>query len=214
VIAPLDAIGFPRRIASLARADADLARVVSEYGVPPFWARPAGFATLVLLVLEQQVSLESGRATFDRLTAATGGTPERILAAADGELRRAGLSRQKERYVRELAASVTSGRLDIDGLAVRSDEEARSALLAQIGIGPWTADCYLLAALRRPDVWPVGDRALQVAVAEVKRLPAVPGAVELLDLGERWRPWRSVAARLLWHGYLSRRGRTELDPVG
>jgi DNA-3-methyladenine glycosylase II len=134
VTTALDSKSFPRRVASLARDDADLARVVDEYGLPPFWARPAGFATLVLLVLEQQVSLESGRATFDRLVAATGGTPEGVLAAADGELRRAGLSRQKERYVRDLAASVTSGRLDINGLAAESDEDARAALLAQVGI--------------------------------------------------------------------------------
>ncbi len=92
-----------------------------------------------------------------------------------------------------------------------SDEEARTVLVASPGIGPWTADTYLLSALRRPDVWPAGDRALQVAAAEVKRLPDVPGPVELSAIAEPWRPYRAVAARILWHHYLTIRRR--MGPV-
>jgi DNA-3-methyladenine glycosylase II len=208
----VDAAGFDAAVARLARLDADLAGIVERHGPPPFWFRPPGFPTLILLVLEQQVSLASARATYDRLDAAVGVTPASIAATPDGIMRRAGLSRQKERYVRLLAAAVIDGSLDLDGIERLPDDEAKAALVGQVGVGSWTADAYLLAALGRPDVWPVGDRALQVAAAEVKGLPEVPSAAALTELAEPWRPWRSVAARLLWHDYLSRRGRTELDP--
>ena len=208
----LDATGFASAVDDLARLDRDLAAIVDRHGRPPFWVRPPGFATIVLLVLEQQVSLASARATYDRLDAAVGIGPESIAATPDGVMRRAGLSRQKERYVRELATAVLTNGLDLDGIGELPDDQARVALVAQLGIGTWTADAYLLAALRRPDIWPVGDRALQVAAAEVKGLDEIPGPVALTVLAEPWRPWRSVAARLLWHDYLCRRGRTELDP--
>jgi DNA-3-methyladenine glycosylase II len=208
----LDAASFDTAVARLARQDRDLAGIVEHHGPPPFWFRPPGFPTLILLVLEQQVSLASARATYDRLDVAVGVTPASIAATPDGIMRRAGLSRQKERYARLLAASVIDGSLDLDTIGRLPDDAAKAALVAQVGVGSWTADAYLLAALGRPDVWPVGDRALQVAAAEVKGLPGIPDAVELTELAEPWRPWRSVAARLLWHDYLSRRGRTELDP--
>jgi DNA-3-methyladenine glycosylase II len=208
----LDQFGFDAAVELLTEQDADLHKIVAEHGPPPFWYRRPGFATLVLLVLEQQVSLASARATYDRLAGSVPITPECLMATPDGVMRAAGLSRQKERYVRLLAASVNANDLDLDAVGRLSDDEARAALVRQIGIGSWTADAYLLAALGRPDVWPVGDRALHVAAAEVKHLPEVPGAAELTALAEPWRPWRAVAARLLWHDYLSRRGRTELDP--
>jgi DNA-3-methyladenine glycosylase II len=208
----LDAAGFDTAVARLTRHDRDLAGIVERHGPPPFWYRPPGFPTLVLLVLEQQVSLASARATYDRLDAAVGVAPTSIAATPDGVMRQAGLSRQKERYVRLLAAAVTDGSLDLDAIGRLPDDEAKAALVAQVGVGSWTADAYLLAALGRADVWPVGDRALHVAAAEVKGLAAIPDATALTELAESWRPWRSVAARLLWHDYLSRRGRTELDP--
>lgn len=208
----LDLAGFDDAVKRLAEQDRDLRRIVDDHGHPPFWARPPGFATMVLLLLEQQVSLASARATFDRLERAVGLDPKEIVATPDGLMRRVGLSRQKERYVRELASAILTGAVDLDAIGRLPDDEAKVALVAQIGIGPWTADAYLLAALRRPDIWPVGDRALQVAAAEAKGLDEIPGPVTLTALAEPWRPWRSVAARLLWHDYLSRRGRTELDP--
>jgi DNA-3-methyladenine glycosylase II len=106
-----------------------------------------------------------------------------------------------------VAAALTTGVLDLEAVAEMNDEQARIALTALPGIGPWTADVYLLSCLRRPDVWPVGDRALQVGAAEICDLEVVPTAADLVSLGERWRPHRSTAARIVWHGYLRRRGR-------
>ncbi|QYG92001.1 DNA-3-methyladenine glycosylase 2 family protein [Iamia sp. SCSIO 61187] len=206
----LDADAFERVAADLVTADADLARVVADHGMPPFWSRPPGFRALVLLILEQQVSLASAAAAYRRLRERVRTvTPATVLACSPEELRADGVSRQKDRYLRALAEAVESGALDVDGLATLDDEAVRAALVALPGIGPWTADVYLLACLGRPDLWPVGDRALQVAVAEALGLPSVPDPAALEGLGERWRPHRSTAARLLWHGYLGRRARVE-----
>ena len=124
-------------------------------------------------------------------------------------LRADGVSRQKDRYLRALATAVDTGALDLDALAALPDDDVTRQVTALPGIGRWTAEAYLLACLDRPDVWPVGDRALQVAVAERLALDQVPTQRELEQIGERWRPHRSTAARLLWHGYLTRRGRRE-----
>jgi DNA-3-methyladenine glycosylase II len=206
----LDAGAFDRVAAALVDADDALARVVAEHGVPPFWSRPAGFRALVLLILEQQVSLASAEAAYRRLRERVRTvTPETVLACSPEALRADGVSRQKDRYLRALSEAVLTGALDLDALATHDDDTARAELIALPGIGRWTADVYLLACLGRPDLWPVGDRALQVAVAETLELPEVPDPVALEGLGERWRPHRSSAARILWHGYLGRRGRVE-----
>lgn len=206
----LTARSFREHALGLAQRDAALGEVVETYGMPAFWHRPASFATLALLVVEQQVSLASAKAVFDRLIESLGAvTPSSLLVAETETLVQTGLTRQKQRYLRLLAASVAEGLLDLPELEGRSDMEARRALLAMTGIGPWTADAYLLSALRRPDVWPSGDRALQVGVAEILGLDQVPKASELDALGERWQPLRAVAARLVWHAYLCRRGRAE-----
>jgi DNA-3-methyladenine glycosylase II len=195
-------------VAHLAERDPDLGAVVARFGAPPLWDRVTGFPTLVHIILEQQVSLASAQAAFDRLSGAVDPlTPGAFLRLGDAALLAIGFSRQKARYVRELAAAVLDGSLDLDGLAALEDDEARDALLAQSGIGPWTATIYLLMCLRRPDVWPAGDIALQQAVAEVKALPARPDPSRMDELAEPWRPWRAVAARILWHHYLSSRGR-------
>jgi DNA-3-methyladenine glycosylase II len=211
----LTAESFRAQATELAQGDPALATVVESYGVPDFWHRPASFATLVLLVVEQQVSLASAKAVFDRLAQALGTvTPASLLTAETDVLVEAGLTRQKQRYLRLLAAASAEGLLDLATLADSSDQEARAALLARTGIGPWTADAYLLSALRRPDIWPSGDRALQVGVAEVLELDETPTARQLDVLGERWRPVRAVAARLVWHAYLCRRGRAETIVTG
>lgn len=195
-------------VAVLAAADPGLACVVAEHGVPPRWSRPDGFATLVLFILEQQVSLASAAATYRRIVDHLGAmTPRRVLAA--DELRTDGVSRQKERYLRALAEAVDTGSLDLDALRGLPDDEVAARLTALPGIGRWTADVYLLACLDRPDLWPVGDRALQVATAEALDLASPPSPAELAGIGDRWRPRRSTAARILWHGYLCRRGRVE-----
>ena len=200
--------GFRRAVDALAAADADLGRVVAGFGRPPMRRREQGFATLVLLILEQQVSLASARATFDRLMGRVGAVePARILALGEDELRALGLSRQKARYVGGLAESVRNGALDLARLPALPDAAAHAALVGVTGIGDWTADVYLMTALRRPDVWPAKDLALAVATQEVKRLGARPGPAELAAVGEAWRPQRAVAARILWHHYLNTKRR-------
>jgi DNA-3-methyladenine glycosylase II len=208
-IEPLTEASLAVAIDELAATDPDLAAVVGRWGPPPLWDRAPGFPTLVHIILEQQVSLASAQAAFDRLAAAAGPlTPARFLQLTDAELLAIGFSRQKARYGRELAAAMIDGSLALDRLPELDDETVHRALIAVPGIGPWTAAVYLLMVLGRPDVWPVDDIALAQAVAEVKGLERRPGPHEMAELGEPWRPWRSVAARLLWHDYLSRRGRS------
>ncbi len=155
------------------------------------------------------MSLASAGAAFDRLTAAAAPlTPARFLALSDAELFAIGFSRQKARYGRALAEALSSEVLDLDALATLDDAAVRSALEAIPGIGHWTSTIYLLMVLGRSDVWPVGDIALAQSVGDVLGLGRRPGPDELAAIGEAWRPWRSVAARLFWHDYLARRGRT------
>jgi DNA-3-methyladenine glycosylase II len=190
-------------VRALSKTDADLARVARSYGLPPLWEREEGFATLVLTILEQQVSLASALAAFERLRAAAPQvTPENFLLFDDAQLRAFGFSRQKVLYCRLLARAIVDGELDLAALSSLGDDEARAGLLKLKGVGAWTAEVYLLRALLRPDAWPAGDLALQLAAQQVKRLPARPTAAELDALAKRWRPWRAVAARLLWLHYL------------
>ena len=190
---------------ALARVDPDLARVIGRHGPPPLWGREPGFATLVQIVLEQQVSLASGRAAFARLERAAGKvTPARVAATTERRIRAAGITRQKAGYVRGLARSIVSGELDVNAIALLDDDAAHAELVKLKGIGPWSADIYLLMALGRRDVWPRHDLALASAMREVKRLRSVPTPERQLQIAEGWRPWRAVAARLMWHHYLNR----------
>jgi DNA-3-methyladenine glycosylase II len=201
----LDPASFAEGLRYLTQRDRSLARIVDEFGPPPMWARRPGFATLVHIVLEQQVSLASARAAMVRLRAAIAPvTPRRFLTLDDATLRAIGFSRQKTAYVRHLSQAVVERRFNPQALAAMGDDDARTALVQLKGIGAWTADIYLLMALRRADIWPSGDLALQIAAHEVWQLDRRPTAAELDFLAERWRPWRAVAARLLWHHYLSR----------
>jgi DNA-3-methyladenine glycosylase II len=202
---PLDDAALHECAVELARRDPDLAGIVARHGPPPLWARQPGFATLIAIVLEQQVSLRSGAAALERLRLAVGGTVEPGAVAELGEdgARAAGLTRQKARYVVALANAAADGRLDLDAIAAAADEEARERLIALLGVGRWTADIYLLMALGRPDIWPEGDLALATAMRRAKRLDALPTSDEQRRLAETWRPFRAVAARLLWHAYLA-----------
>jgi DNA-3-methyladenine glycosylase II len=203
---PLDEIALHEAVAFLTAGDQHLAAIVDRYGPPPLWAREPGFPTLIHIILEQQVSLASARAAFDRLLAAVSPlTPAGFLTLDDTTLRTIGFSRQKTGYARHLAQALLGGQLDLDHLAQQEDAVVRATLVTLKGIGPWSADIYLLMALRRPDIWPVGDLALQLAARRVKQLPARPTPDEMETLAEPWRPWRAVAARLLWHQYLSER---------
>ncbi len=206
--APLTRSGLTAAVDELSTRDADLAAIVARFGLPPLWDRPPGFGTLVHIVLEQQVSLASAQAAFDRLLAATDPLgPTGFLTLTDAELLAIGFSRQKARYCRALAMAVQSGTLDLEELDALDDDAVHRALQAVPGIGPWTSTIYLLMVLGRPDVWPVGDIALAASVGEVKGLGRRPDATEMASLGEAWRPWRSVAVRLFWLDYLGRRGR-------
>ncbi|GAB4409884.1 MAG: DNA-3-methyladenine glycosylase [Anaerolineae bacterium] len=188
----------------LAARDSSLAHVVQRYGLPPLWPREPGFPTLIHIILEQQVSLASARAAFERLCAAvTPLTPQNFLSLDDAQLKTIGFSRQKTRYGRELASAVLAGQLDVDRLAEWDDEAVRVALKQIKGIGDWTVDVYLLLVLRRPDAFAPGDLALLLAAQQLKGLERRPTPAELLALAESWRPYRAVAARLLWHFYLS-----------
>ncbi len=206
----LDEQMFTRSVQILATRDSDLASVVQKYGAPPLWTRAPGFPSLVYIILEQQVSLASAKAAFDRLNAAARPlTPGRFLKLDARELKRIGFSRQKAHYTRLLAQSLANRHFDLRLLHNLHDDAARKMLLAFKGIGPWTADIYLLSALRRPDIWPVGDLALATAVQSVKKLRRRPSPEKLEAMSAPWRPWRAVAARLFWHHYLSDRGQSE-----
>lgn len=197
----------------LAVSHPDLASILDQYGVPPLWGRDAGFPTLVLLILEQQVSLASARAAFNKLLARLGLpsdaelAPDAFLNLDDTALKAVGFSWQKAGYARGLATAIIEGRFQPAALAEKPDEEARAELLQLKGVGAWTADVYLLMALKRPDIWPRGDLALAASWQEVRGLSVRPTYDELAVTAEQWRPWRSVAARLLWLAYLARRGR-------
>lgn len=206
---------FNKALTILAHRDPDLGAVISKFGNPPVWRRPRGLETLILLILEQQVSLASARAAYDRLEAtAVVLAPEKMLALSDEEYRTAGVSRQKTRYIRHLSECILDRSLRIDRLGRMSDDDVRAHLMQVKGIGAWTADVYLLMVLMRPDIWPVGDIALQAAAHGIKGLDARPNPDVLTEIGEEWRPWRSVAARILWHYYLSTPGlRTKGRPI-
>ncbi len=191
----------------LSEQDKDLAFVFQTYGLPPLWAREATFATLLHIILEQQVSVASALAAFNQLRGKLNGavTPENLLSLTDAEMKACYFSRQKTVYARELAAALAGGHLDLQSFENLSDEQIKIELKRIKGIGDWTADIYLLMAMRRPDVMPRGDLALHIAWQKLKRLESRPNSEEFLRIAERWKPLRSVAARLLWHFYLSTR---------
>ena len=191
-----------KAVRALCRQDRDLARAFAEAGMPPPRSRPAGFASLVDIVLAQQVSTASHRAIRQRLLDKVGSvTPESLLSLGELDFAAIGFSRQKVIYARGLAEAVAEGRLDLIRVAALADEEAMAELVALKGVGRWTAEIYLMFCLGRPDVLPAGDLALREAAGVVKRKRKRPEEADLRRMGESWRPWRSVAARLLWHYY-------------
>jgi DNA-3-methyladenine glycosylase II len=195
-----------RIVEVLAGRDKIFASVVKQYGMPPLWEREPGFATLMHIILEQQVSLASAKTAFDRLCAAIGPpTPANFLTLDDGQLKTIGFSRQKARYGRELSRAIVEGRLDLEALVKADDDAVRAELIKFPGIGHWTVDVYLLLVLRRPDAFAPSDLALQVSVQRLKKLKTRPTPLQVEAMAEKWRPYRAGAARLLWHAYLSER---------
>ena len=188
----------------LAETDADLRFIFETHGTPPLWAREASFSTLVHIILEQQVSLASALSAFNRLREKLGEiTPENVLKLSDEELKSCYFSRQKTVYVRELSKAILNKSLDLKSLEKLSDKAVKIELKKIKGIGDWTADIYLLMALLRADVMPKGDLALHVAWKKLKNLKDAPHADEFQQIAEKWKPFRAIAARLLWHFYLS-----------
>ncbi len=198
---------------SLAKNDPHLRVIYERFGPPPLWDREPGFATLLQIILEQQVSLASAKACFDKLVMRLGEvTPERLLTLNDSDLKKDGFSRQKTAYARHLSEAVIEKRIDLEAMHQLSDPDVKAELIKLKGIGEWTSDIYLLMALLRPDVMPKGDIALHTAWHKLSGEPR-PTSDEFVAMAEKWKPYRSVAARLLWHFYLSEKalkGKTRL----
>ncbi len=192
----------------LATMDSDLSRIFQTSGAPPLWAREANFATLIHLILEQQVSLAAARSAFNKLKEKLSEiTPAGVLSLNDEELKLCYFSRQKTVYARDLSKTISDGKLDLENLQHLSNEEVKAELKKIKGIGDWTAECYLLMALLRVDVMPKGDLALHAAYQKLRGLPHRPNSDEFIKLAKQWSPYRAVAARLLWHFYLSEKKR-------
>jgi DNA-3-methyladenine glycosylase II len=188
----------------LAARDAYLATIHQTHGTPPMWARRPGFPTLLRIILEQQVSLVSARAMFERLQSNIEPfTALGFIEAGEPSLRSLGVTRQKAHYCVQVAQAFTNG--DLDQIAKLNDDDAHGALVRIKGVGPWTANIYLLMALKRPDIWPDGDIALATAVGRLRKMKSRPSFPELAKIAEAWCPYRSVAARMLWQYYLAER---------
>ena len=202
----LTEISLGRAAKTLARRDSDLAYILKSLGSPPLWDRPPGFSTLVKIILEQQVSLASAASLFARLKKnTTPFRPARMIELGEAHLKSQGLTRQKTAYCLDLAEALNNKRLRLSQLTVMSDADVKAALMEIKGLGSWSADVYLLMVLRRPDIFPATDLALVTAVTELKQLPARPNTDQFLKMAEAWRPYRSVAARMLWQYYLAKR---------
>ena len=188
---------------SIAMMDKDFSRTLAQLGPPPLWEREQGFVTLIRIILEQQVSLASADAMFQRLKKNINPlTPTTVTEAGESFLRSFGVTRQKAGYFINVAQAIESGELDLEALAQESDEIAIEKLTSVKGVGQWTAKIYLLMALCRPDVWPVGDVALATAFKNLKGRTERPTQAELSEIAQAWRPHRATAARMLWHYYL------------
>ncbi|MBV9960937.1 MAG: DNA-3-methyladenine glycosylase 2 family protein [Parafilimonas sp.] len=191
----------------LAKKDAALKAIIDKYGLPPMWSRPAIFQSLILTILEQQVSLASAYAAFKKLKAKIGFvTPKKILALTDAELRACYFSRQKIIYARALATAIVTKQLNLKKLGTLTDNEIRIELKKIKGIGDWTVDVYLMHALQRTDLFPLGDIALVNSLKEVKQLHPKATKEEMLAIAESWRPYRTIASMILWHAYIKKRG--------
>lgn len=189
---------------AVAEKDKDLQSIIKEYGYPPLWIRPNNFETLVLTILEQQVSLASAYSAYKKLKERIKITPKNLLQLMDEELRSCYFSRQKILYTRELANAIVSRRINLKKFEEQPDDVVRRELKALKGIGDWTVDIYLLHALRRLDVFPIGDLALVNSIKMVKQFPSATKE-ELLELSNQWKPYRSIATMLFWHYYIKKK---------
>jgi DNA-3-methyladenine glycosylase II len=191
----------------LAKKDKELNAIIRQYGHPPMWIRPATFQSLILFILEQQVSLASAYAAFKKLKQKVGFvTPSKILAMTDAEMKACYFSRQKIVYARCLAEAIQSKQLNLEKLSTSFDDDVRIELKKIKGIGDWTVDVYLMHSLQRTDLFPLGDIALVNSLKEVKQLHPGITKEEMLAIAEPWRPYRTIASMILWHAYIQKRG--------
>jgi DNA-3-methyladenine glycosylase II len=191
---------------SLAERDKDLKNIIIQFGYPPLWSRTPSFATLIHIILEQQVSLASAKAAFLKLESAIGHiTPEKILQLSDEEMKACYFSRQKTKYAKHLAEVILNGELNIDALQTLPDNAVRTELKKVKGIGDWTVDVFLMMVLHRNDCFATGDIALMKSIKEVKGLVPLTSKAEILLITETWKPYRTLAAFLLWHAYIRKR---------
>ena len=191
----------------LAKKDRHLYSIIKQFGYPPVWTRRANFQTLIHIILEQQVSLASAKAALNKLKEKIGTvTPKKLLALSDEELKSCYFSRQKTVYARCLGNALVSKQIILRTFSNLDDAEIRRQLKTIKGIGDWTVDVYLLFALQRADIFPLGDLAMVNALKEVNQLPKETKQEEILNLAERWRPYRSIATMLFWHHYIQKRG--------
>ena len=189
----------------LCKIDNDLNKIIEQYGYPPLWARPANFSTLVQIILEQQVSLTSANAIFTRLKKTIPSiTAENLIKITPEELNQLGFTRQKASYCLGLAQNILDKEISLQRISKLDANTAFENLVKIRGIGIWSAKIYLLMALRHPDIWPQGDLALNSSVYKIKRLRRKPSDERIEKIVSVWQPWRSVAARILWHYYLSK----------
>lgn len=202
-LAPLAGERLRKAVDALAALDPDVAQALRRIGYPDPRNRDPGFATLVRIVLAQQVSTASAAALWRKLEGLTGGevTPERFLALEDADLRAAGFSARKAEYARGLANAVLVGDLDVPALVELDEEDAIARITRLRGFGRWSAEIYLLFALGRADVFPADDLAVQIAFQRLKRLETRPPAKELRLLARPWSPFRGAGAVFLWHYY-------------
>ena len=190
----------------LTKKDKDLNKIVTQYGHPPMWVRENSFATLILTILEQQVSLASAFAAYQKLKQRIEPiTPQNLLQLSDEELRQCYFSRQKIIYARGLASALINEEISLQQLEFEKDEMVRTKLKELKGVGDWTADIYLIHALRRTDIFPIGDLAMVNALKEIKQLPSTTSKEELIKLSEPWKPNRSIASMMLWHQHIQKR---------
>ena len=201
-----DSANFHFLCDKLTRKDRELKGIITQHGYPPLWTRPNTFQTLVLTILEQQVSLAAAYAAFKKLKQNIGYvTPAKILQLSDEEMRACYFTRQKMGYARGLAEAVQSKSVQLKKLRALPDEEVRSELIKLKGIGHWTIDVYLMHALQRTDLFPLGDIALVNSMKEIKQLHPHISKEEMLKIAAPWRPYRTIAAMILWHSYIKKR---------
>lgn len=193
-------------IAALSLKDPIFEMIIDKYGNPPEWVRPQGFVSLARIIIEQQVSLDSANACYHKLSEYVGGLrPEAVICLSPEEWKACFVSRQKARYITLLAEAILANEIDLECLGSLSDEAVTTELISLKGIGPWTANVYLLFCLQRKNIFPPGDIALINTVIELKGIEKAAVNQTAADL---WSPYGSLAAFTLWHYYLKERGRT------